>query len=176
MTGQQWSVFSLTEGEWVSEQATARENTKTLANGAVYDMDAKRIVANPGGGTTAITQANTSEMRQRWTEKKLAAQLAASEGIARTAGKADLEAWGDLAGKMWQRGMDTDDSRGVEAVRMLGQMTGYIVDSRHDSDSGGSGLQINVSETGLQRLIGLLEGRMDASSVADATVIDADGE
>ena len=149
---------------------------KQLKNGAIYGMEEGRIVANPGGGTGAITQANSNEMRQRWTEKKLAAQLAASEGIARTAGKADLEAWGDLAGKMWQRGMDTDDSRGVEAVRMLGQMTGYIVDSRHDSDSGSSGLQINVSETGLQRLIGLLEGRMDAGESDNATVVDVDSE
>src|SRR3990167_8438233 len=84
MTGQQWSVFSLMEGEWVSEQATAGENTKILANGAVYDLDKGRIVANPGGGTTAITQANASALATlRWQQAREQAAEAGQIGLAR---------------------------------------------------------------------------------------------
>lgn len=35
-----------------------QQNTRVLKNGAIYDMDKKRIVANPGGGTQAITSEN----------------------------------------------------------------------------------------------------------------------
>ena len=54
--------------------------------------------------------------------------------------------------------------------------TGYLVQQRNGEQPGSSGLQINVSETGLQRLIGLLEGRMDASQSDNATVIDVESE
>ena len=53
---------------------------------------------------------------------------------------------------------------------------GHLVQQRNGEQPGSSGLQINVSETGLQRLIGLLEGRMDASQSDNATVIDVESE
>lgn len=46
--------------------------TKVLSNGAVYDMETHRIVANPGGGSTAITQASASALAQRRKEKAAA--------------------------------------------------------------------------------------------------------
>lgn len=58
------------------EEAKAnKQRYKILSNGAVYDYEAGRIVANPGGGTTAITQAKSSELRALWTEKKQRAKL-----------------------------------------------------------------------------------------------------
>jgi hypothetical protein len=48
----------------------ALPNTKVLKNGAVYDMDKGRIVANPRGGTQAITSANARDMQRLAVEKK----------------------------------------------------------------------------------------------------------
>lgn len=38
--------------------------TKILKNGAVYDLDKGRIVANPGGGKSAITPERSKELRE----------------------------------------------------------------------------------------------------------------
>ena len=48
---------------------------KLLANGAVYDRQVGRIVANPGGGTKAITQARSSELRSLWRAQKARSRL-----------------------------------------------------------------------------------------------------
>ena len=45
--------------------------TRVLSNGAIYDMTVKRIVGNPGGGSTAITQANASALsKSRWQQRR----------------------------------------------------------------------------------------------------------
>ena len=48
---------------------------RVLSNGAIFDNDIKRIVANPGGGTKAITKANSSELRSLWKAQKARAKL-----------------------------------------------------------------------------------------------------
>ena len=64
------------------------ERYRELKNGAIYDLSIGRIVANPGGGTTAITQANSSEMREVWRAQRIArAQEAITDH-----GKGDLGA------------------------------------------------------------------------------------
>ena len=40
-------------------------------NGAIFDTTIGRIVANPGGGTYAITKDNSGDMLRRRMEKKL---------------------------------------------------------------------------------------------------------
>ena len=50
-------------------QAVPSGNTKVLANGAVYDLDKGRIVANPGGGKSAITRENASAYLRKRQEK-----------------------------------------------------------------------------------------------------------
>lgn len=50
----------------------AKPRTKVLKNGAVYDYGRGRIVANPGGGTTAITPQKSSEYKQARKEKAAA--------------------------------------------------------------------------------------------------------
>ena len=51
------------------------ERYRVLSNGAIYDMQTKRIAANPGGGTTAITHASASHLHTLWAAKKRRAQL-----------------------------------------------------------------------------------------------------
>lgn len=48
---------------------------KRLANGAIYDREVGRIVSNPGGGTTAITQARSSELRSLWKASQARSRL-----------------------------------------------------------------------------------------------------
>src|SRR3990172_12543550 len=71
-------------------------------NGALRDPDTGRIVANPGGGTTAITPANASEYHQLYAQKRLEAELAAGRGLARVAvsGPSEFDAWADIAQNM----------------------------------------------------------------------------
>lgn len=59
------------------------DNLKTLSNGAVYDMSKGRIVANPGGGTHAITSDNAHAMLARRKAVGLRSQLA---GLAQAKG------------------------------------------------------------------------------------------
>lgn len=65
------------------EEAKRDSRYKILKNGAIYDLEQGRIIANPGGGTTAITHATSSEYRTLWREKKVEAKL---RGLARGAG------------------------------------------------------------------------------------------
>lgn len=59
------------------------ERYRLLPNGAIYDMQIKRIVANPGGGTFAITPETSAAMHQRRRELGLISHL---RGLAKGAG------------------------------------------------------------------------------------------
>jgi hypothetical protein len=55
-----------------------------LKSGAVYDRDAGRIVTHTGEGPFQITKESSGQMRTRWKQKTLIAQLrglAAKEGV-----------------------------------------------------------------------------------------------
>ena len=104
-------------------------NTKKLKNGAIYDMDKKRIVANPGGGTTAITQANASAYAALRAQKirdeaEAAANEAAEEhtpGLTRVPG-----AWiRPIIKGRYKAAVDPKNSRGVESAKFIMQAMGY---------------------------------------------------
>src|SRR3990167_3942877 len=102
-------------------------------NGAIRDPVSGRIVANPGGGTTAITPANASEYHQLYAQKRLEAELAAGRGLARVAvsGPSEFDAWSDIAENMAGLALNSDPRDGrvrVEATRVVGEMTGFIAE------------------------------------------------
>ena len=111
------------------------ERYRQLKNGAIYDMDAKRIAANPGGGTSAITQANASEYHQLYARKRLEAELAASRGLA----------------------LQPDPKYGrvsVEAARVVGQMTGFLAErGRNGPDPTVNTLTIQLNNDGLAAIM-----------------------
>ena len=102
--------------------------TKILRNGAVYDMEKKRIVANPGGGKYAITSENASEFHAKRQEKKraviaaAAAEAVENDALRRAHGD---EAWiAAIAQAQFLKATTPDDPKSTDAARFLLQEAG----------------------------------------------------
>ena len=112
------------------------ENTKILANGAIYDLDKGRIIGNPGGGTTAITQAQSSAMANlRWDRYR---QAAADGGMlaAKTLSPSNVteyDAFVLMSANIARLAMEKSDRTAVEAYRAYSQAVGYT--AKQDQDS-----------------------------------------
>ena len=131
----------------------AAPRTKVLKNGAVYDLDKGRIVANPGGGTTAITQANATELiNSRWERYR----NSAVEGLA-AAGAVNnrVDAWAWIVEK--QAGLAADVEKGrssTEAARFVGSAVGAMPDrGSAGANSGGDNVNISVPGAFLRGLL-----------------------
>jgi hypothetical protein len=175
-------------GEWVSEQANSQQPAEQQIpegvivgkNGVWIDAETRKFIKG-GKPTTVIetTSQATALATTRWQQAREQAAEAGQIGLARisTDGKW-TSALADIAQKQAELAMDPDAGRAsTEAARYVRDTaTGHWFTGGNNGSSGGSGLQINVSETGLQRLIGLLEGRMDAGQSDNATVIDVESE
>jgi hypothetical protein len=105
----------------------AEPRTKILKNGAVYDLDKGRIVANPGGGTAAIRSDNASEYHAKRQERKREVMIAAAnEAVQRD----DWRAHGDLAyvaaiaDTAMMIATTPDSPKAIEAGRFLLRETG----------------------------------------------------
>jgi hypothetical protein len=101
--------------------------TKILANGAVYDLDKKRIVANPNGGSHAITSERASEWAsEKQARKRAVMAQAANEAVQRD----DWRAHGDLAyvaaiaDTAMMIATTPDSPKAIEAGRFLLRETG----------------------------------------------------
>ena len=135
------------------EVVPAGQNVKILKNGAVYDLDKGRIVANPGGGTTAITQANATELiNSRWERYR----NSAVEGLA-AAGAVNnrVDAWAWIVEK--QAGLAADPDRGrasTEAARFVGSAVGAMPErGAAGANSGGDNVNISVPGAFLRGLL-----------------------
>ena len=111
---------------------------KVLSNGAVYSYDDGRIVANPGGGTHAITQANSNELRKTWERQKLEAAIAAQSAVAAQLKRDNaLEAWGLIVGEQAELAIDTRKGQtSTKAAEFVGKATGFLGDRRSSDNSG----------------------------------------
>ncbi len=107
----------LVEGEIVTSQEPQPGQLVTLKNGAIYDHSVKRIVANPGGGTAAITQATASDYHEMAKRKRVAIAL---EGMKRATGSdSGREAAAILAQTQAQVAMDPKNRNTTQAYRAL---------------------------------------------------------
>ena len=119
--------------ETIEKKGETVPRYKTLSNGAIYDLKAGKICANPGGGTTAITQAISSEYRARNHAKKTAAAargvavaIANGRGVDGVPG--DDDAW-QMAAEQVAAALFSPKFRDrTDALRVLGP----IVDAVHD--------------------------------------------
>lgn len=106
-----------------------KEKLRVLKNGAVYDMEKKRIVANPGGGTAAITKRTASEMADIRRKRKQATIAAAANAAVE---RDDWRAHGDMAfvaaiaDTAYIKATTPDDPKAIDAARFLLQETGLI--------------------------------------------------
>jgi hypothetical protein len=114
-----------------------------LANGAIYDLDKKRIVANPGGGTMAITQAQASAMSTlRWEQYR---QSAAS-GLAKAGRRHNrTDAWEWIVEKQAELATAIDKGRSsTEAARFVGSAVGATPE-RGAAGANSGGDNVNIS-------------------------------
>ena len=136
------------------------EAYKMLPNGAVHGVREARIVANPNGGLTAITPANSSDVRSKLFERRIQSKLAAGRGMAQgtmTAG--ELEAWERINAAQASLAVDTDRGRAsTEAARFVGAAAGFLSpDTRYDDQPAGpAGVRIELSDEAVDGLIALV--------------------
>jgi hypothetical protein len=116
----------------MEDTQTTQSRLKTLKNGAVYSLDEKRIVANPGGGTAAITQANASAMaRARWEKYRRAAvrEIVDEAKSINPAVMTSADAYGMLMANHYNKLMDSQKPA-IDQVEKLGKMlTGMDVEN-----------------------------------------------
>jgi hypothetical protein len=104
--------------------------TKTLKNGAIYDLEKHRIVSNPGGGSHAITKDNSGEMRARRTElARERTRQGIAEGLGMDLNKASGgEEWQELTRLFTEQFKNSKNLRGMaESYAKLGQASGYLL-------------------------------------------------
>ena len=153
--------------------------TKTLKNGAVYDLDKKQIVANPGGGTAAITQATASALAKlRWEKYRRAAvrEIVEEAKSINPAVMTSADAYGILLASQYTKLLDSDKPN-IDHAEKLGKMlTGMDAESRRENTPDGSGSTISATPAALGELLAVLEqakqDAVDRSRAIDATATD----
>jgi hypothetical protein len=89
----------------MADDTQTEPRLKTLKNGAVYDLDKGRIVANPGGGKSAITPERSRELREMRAAKTAALiRKRITEATAKVSTlpiNSTAEAVADVAGILW---------------------------------------------------------------------------
>ena len=154
-------------------------NVRTLKNGAIYDLDAGRIIGNPPGGpTTAIkTQSQAVAMKKLSDQARLDAVYRgwmSGTGTARP--DRAIEA---IVAAQSKLSLDIDRGRAsTEASRLVLQVGEALPDRRNDA-SGGLSVIAHVSGDALAGLFSLLAGRradIDGDVVADGDIRDGQAE
>ena len=159
----------------MAEQIAAGENTKVLANGAVYDMNAKRIVANPGGGKSAITQANASALATaRWDAYRERAELGAAKGARRNS---SLDAWEWIVERQTALAGDIKKGRAsTEAANFVDRALSARPERANNGSGNGSSGSITLSATIPEDLAVRLLAEIRSKQGEIATVIDVESE
>src|SRR3990167_2112040 len=159
-------------------------NVRTLKNGAIYDLDAGRIIGNPPGGpTTAIkTQSQAVALQKLSDQARLDAVYRgwmSGTGTARP--DRAIEA---IVAAQSKLSLDIDRGRAsTEASRLVLQVGEALPDRMNDASAGLS-VTAHVSGDALAGLFSLLAGRraeVDGDVVADGDIrdgemADVDGE
>lgn len=101
---------------------------RELKNGAIYDMEEKRICANPPGGTkNAITQATAGAMHELRREK---ARKAAVAGLTRVSGVNAYDSWSDIVEHRATIAATSKGRVGTEDAKFVGRAVGFLIDPR----------------------------------------------
>ena len=132
------------------------EKYRVLKNGAIYDLEAGKIAGCPGGGTNAITQANSREYQnKRWSDAAEDIQI----GMTRASGKPSIRlAVQEIGVKLWdviENGQGRDKVAAAKTAMQLGDLS---QDRRSQSqDPGQTNVQINMGADAIAQLVGVLD-------------------
>jgi hypothetical protein len=132
-------------------------NLKTLKNGAIYDMDIKRIVANPNGGTSAITKETSSDMlAKRHARKRATIQAAANEAVERDDWRVthgDMAFVAAIASTAMMKATTPDDPKAIEAARFLLRESGLSQEGDVESKAGNESALAALGREAIAHLI-----------------------
>jgi hypothetical protein len=133
---------------------------KQLKNGAIYDLQAGRICANPGGGSEAITIEN-AEMFQDYRSAARAAAITEAQDAS-----GGVHGWGRTV-KHMQAIILADENKSnmiaVRAAEFVGRATDYMPDRRHSAaaDPAPGGATLQLSGGMVARIMDKLAERQD---------------
>ena len=140
--------------------------TKILKNGAVYDMEQHRIVANPGGGLAAFTSETARQAHAIRQERKRAViASAANDAVERGDYR---ERFGDMAfvaavaEAQYLKATTADDPKSTDAARFLLQESGLSESATRDTGGGSPSLPV---VPGVVVLIAELARRVESGEV-----------
>jgi hypothetical protein len=161
---------------------TTNTRTKVLSNGAVYDLDKKRIVANPGGGTTAITSEKASEFHARRQELKRQRIMAGAAKVLERVGDwetpNDMDVVEAIGEAVMENALDVDSKKQIEAAKFILTEAGLSAADARRGNEQDSGNSISGSPEALMRLVALLEAErsaaVDRARAIDVTATDTD--
>lgn len=153
-------------------QSDVTPRTRTLSNGAVYDLDKGRIVANPGGGKHAITSDNAREMVKARIERKRAIVQAAAQDAVQSQRLNDK--YGDAAwiAEVTQAQMilaTTPDAGKASTIAAEWLVNNAGMGEKIAKDAeGGAAVTVSMSAAGLERLLVMLHADRQEADVIDA--------
>ena len=149
--------------------------TKVLANGAIFDIDRRRIIGNPPGGpTTAITKSKVVEYHEMSRQKRLDAVY---RGLATGTGRSNAhDAVEAIVAKQAELAMDIERGRASTEAARFSFQAGELIQDRRTDASAGLSVTAHVSGDTLAGLFSLLAGRradLDGD-VVDGEAVDVD--
>ena len=151
--------------------------TKVLANGAIFDIDRRRIIGNPPGGpTTAINKSNVVEYHEMSRQAKLeAVYRGLAAGTGRSNAHAAVEA---IVAKQAELAMAIDRGRASTEAARFSFQAGELIQDRRTDASAGMSVTAHVSGDALAGLFSLLAGRRADidGDVVEGQVRDDDDE
>lgn len=110
------------------EDTQIQPRTKVLKNGAVYDLDKGRIVANPGGGTGAFTPETSRKAKEILAEKKREAIVRGASRVLVRSGEWEtpnnLDVAEAIAEAVMLKALNPENPKQVDAARFIMQESG----------------------------------------------------
>jgi hypothetical protein len=163
-------IYMLTETD-------TEARTKVLKNGAVYDLDKKRIVANPGGGTTAITSETSSAFHARRQELKRERIMVGAAKVLETLGDweapTDMDVVEAIGEAVMENAIDPKSKKQIDAANFILRESGLsMANSQRENEPPPAGA-ISASVDTMRQLLDMIEQRQ-AAAVDRARAIDAE--
>ena len=152
-------------------EVTTGSNLRVLSNGAVYDMERGRIVANPGGGKHAITSESARDMQMLGVRKKREVVARAAN---RSVGDASLvDEFGEFAwladATQTQMAIATTPDAGKAAV----MAASWLVDNAGMAEPK-AGTEAGPVSDAIDQVRGLLRDIATAARALPRTIEDTD--
>ena len=132
------------------------ERYRILKNGAVYDREVGRIVANPGGGSAAWNS-ETSELGRQ--QAKLKREAAVMRGVELGT---DTPDWGvgvaDMTKAMVKIAVTKQNRAAVTAYNAVMRELPGGPDVRQNAQNGGARLSLELGAAAMARLLDIVQG------------------